>query len=193
MLIGMNILGRLRKKLQRSNKRAKIAWVGLDHAGKTSLVHFLMTGEVNTPNLPVTIGINVDKFYFETDEKIEIAIWDLAGQAIYRDLLWNNYLENVNGLIFVIDSAAPDRFDEAKDELWTRFLKNQNFEPIPILILANKQDLPEAVESGIIAQKLNLHTVKSHSYSIMPCSAKSGQNVQEAMTWLVDRILKNLA
>ena len=87
-----------------------------------------------------------------------------------------------------MDSADPDRFEEAQRELWKYVIENHSIGDIPILILANKQDLPEAKSAGEVARALDLHKLTKHSYAIVPTSAQSGFNLEDALEWLRQRI-----
>ena len=87
---------RLRKPLQTTELSARLAWVGLDHAGKTSIVHYLKTGEI--ADHEPTVGANIERIFDEKDHKIELVIWDLGGQQVRRQTMWKSYLENLNEL-----------------------------------------------------------------------------------------------
>ena len=58
--------------------------------------------------------------------------------------LWRSYTRCTDGIIFVVDSAEEERLDEAKVELW-RTMKYQDNKDIPLLVLANKQDIEGAM------------------------------------------------
>jgi signal recognition particle receptor subunit beta len=96
------------------------------------------------------------------------------------------------GIVYVVDSADKSRIDEAKTELWKYVLDNDKVENIPILVLANKQDLPDAASAGEVARGLNLHKVTTHSYAIVPTSAKTGFNVEEGLEWLRQRVTEKI-
>ena len=71
--------------------------------------------------------------------------------------LWRSYTRCTDGIIFVVDSAEQDKLDEAKVELW-RTMKYQDNKDIPLLILANKQDLQTALSSSDIEDALGIDT-----------------------------------
>ena len=78
--------------------------------------------------------------------------------------------------------------------MWKYVLDNPSVKDnsVPILILANKQDLPTSRNAGEIARALKLHTVTNQSYAIFPCSAKTAFNLEEALEWLRQRIVETL-
>lgn len=67
-------------------------------------------------------------------------MWDVGGQEKLRPL-WKSYTRCTDGIIFVVDSCDAERLEEAKMEL-TRTARSPDNAGVPILILANKQDLP---------------------------------------------------
>lgn len=167
--------------------KAKLIWLGLDRAGKTSLVRRVMTGEF-AGNTHRTMGLNVDKLVVESDQLLEFVSWDLGGQVHFRTI-WESYLAGSDAIIFVIDSADESRFPEAKKELWKYVIENKNLsDRIPILILANKQDLPEAKSTSDLISALGLNQTELHSYMILGVSALSGQGLVDAMNWLAERV-----
>merc|ERR1712094_66392 len=92
-------------------KDCRILMVGLDAAGKTTILYKLKLGEVVT-TIP-TIGFNVETVEYKN---ITFTVWDVGGQDKIRPL-WRHYYENTQGVIFVVDSNDRDRMQEAKSEL----------------------------------------------------------------------------
>jgi len=184
----MSFLKRLRSFVQKKSQTVKVSWVGLDYAGKSTIIKRVTQG-VFSEDTKRTLGLNVDEF--ESDS-IKFVCWDIGGQTVFRDSLWDAYISGSSGIIFVVDSADPPRFDEARRELWRYVIDNEKVGEIPILILANKQDLPEARSAGEVARALDLHKVINHSYAIVPTSAASGFNVDDALEWLRQRITEKI-
>merc|ERR1712159_783111 len=79
----------------------RILMVGLDAAGKTTILYKLKLGEVGT-TIP-TIGFNVEAV---TYKNITFTVWDVGGQDKIRPL-WRHYYEDAHGVIFVVDSNDP--------------------------------------------------------------------------------------
>merc|ERR1711898_38016 len=89
----------------------RILMVGLDAAGKTTILYKLKVGEV-VHTIP-TIGFNVETVEYKN---VNFTVWDVGGQHKIRPL-WRHYFQNTNGIIFVVDSNDRERIGEAKDEL----------------------------------------------------------------------------
>jgi small GTP-binding protein len=185
LAINMSFLQRLAKQRQRQKQIVKLAWLGLDFSGKTTIINKVTSGEFSELTKR-TLGMNVDEFY---SEGIKFVSWDIGGQISFRSTLWESYMSGAMGIVFVVDSAVEKRFGEARNELWKYIFENDKVTNIPILILANKQDLPEAKNAGEIARALDLHKVTKHSYAIFPTSAKTGLNLEEALEWIRQRIM----
>ena len=170
-------------RLLGGNKEYRILMLGLDAAGKTTLLYRLKLGEVET-TVP-TIGFNVEQVQY--NNKISFVVWDVGGQDRLR-MLWRHYYENVQALIFVVDSADVDRLDVAKAELM-KLVAAEELKDAIILIFANKQDLRGAVKASEMAQRLSLPSMKNQWY-IQPCVATDGQGLCEGLDWLSDALSK---
>ncbi len=105
--------------------------VGLDAAGKTTILYKLKLGEVVT-TIP-TIGFNVETVEYKN---ISFTVWDVGGQDKIR-LLWRHYYQNTQGLIFVVDSNDRDRIDDAREELH-KMLSEEELRDAVLLVFANK-------------------------------------------------------
>lgn len=185
----MSFLKRLKTFMGKKSKQTvKVSWIGLDYAGKSTIIKRVTQG-LFSDDTKRTLGLNVDEF---ESEGIKFVCWDIGGQTVFRDSLWESYIAGSSGIIFVVDSSAPDRFPEAQKELWKYVIENQSVGDIPILILANKQDLPEARSAGEVARALDLHKLTKHSYAIVPTSAASGFNLEDALEWLRQRITEQI-
>jgi hypothetical protein len=89
-----------------SKKEMRILMVGLDAAGKTTILYKLKLGEIVT-TIP-TIGFNVETVEYKN---INFTVWDVGGQDKIRPL-WRHYYQNTQGIIFVVDSNDRDRIPE---------------------------------------------------------------------------------
>merc|ERR1712186_271515 len=116
----------------------RILMVGLDAAGKTTILYKLKLGEVVT-TIP-TIGFNVETVEYKN---ITFQVWDVGGQDKIRRL-WRHYYVGTHGAIFVIDSSDRDRIQDAREEL-TKMLSEDEMRDAVLLVMANKQDLPNAM------------------------------------------------
>merc|ERR1711951_53799 len=173
-----NLMSRLFAK-----KQMRILMVGLDAAGKTTILYKLKLGEIVT-TIP-TIGFNVETVEYKN---ISFTVWDVGGQDKIRPL-WRHYFQNTQGLIFVVDSNDRERISEARDELM-RMLAEDELREAVLLIFANKQDLPNAMNAAEITDKLGLHSLRNRVWYIQATCATSGDGLYEGLDWLSNQ-LKN--
>jgi len=103
--------------------------------------------------------------------------------------LWRHYFQNTQGLIFVIDSNDRERVNEARDELH-RMLGEDELRDACLLVFANKQDLPNAMQASEITDKLGLHALKAKSWYIQGTCATTGEGLYEGLEWLSTEIQK---
>ncbi|KAJ3703102.1 hypothetical protein LUZ61_006807 [Rhynchospora tenuis] len=180
-----------------AKKEMRILMVGLDAAGKTTILYKLKLGEIVT-TIP-TIGDaccscssvkrpSSSSFNVETVEykNISFTVWDVGGQDKIRPL-WRHYFQNTQGLIFVVDSNDRDRVVEARDELH-RMLNEDELRDAVLLVFANKQDLPNAMNAAEITDKLGLHSLRQRHWYIQSTCATSGEGLYEGLDWLSSNI-----
>jgi len=164
-------------------KQMRILMVGLDAAGKTTILYKLKLGEIVT-TIP-TIGFNVETVEYKN---ISFTVWDVGGQDKIRPL-WRHYFQNTQGLIFVIDSNDRERVKEAEEEL-SRMLQEDELRDAVLLIFANKQDLPNAMSAAEITDLLKLHSNKNKDWYIQATCATQGQGLYEGLDWLSNELSK---
>ncbi|KAL2167244.1 hypothetical protein VTG60DRAFT_1568 [Thermothelomyces hinnuleus] len=165
-------------------KEMRILMVGLDAAGKTTILYKLKLGEVVT-TIP-TIGFNVETVEYRN---IQFTVWDVGGQDKIRPL-WRHYFQNTQGIIFVVDSNDRDRVPEAREEL-QRMLNEDELRDALLLVFANKQDLPNAMSVAEITDKLGLHSLRQRTWYIQSTCATSGDGLFEGLDWLAQEIKKH--
>ena len=158
-------------------KEMRILMVGLDAAGKTTILYKLKLGEIVT-TIP-TIGFNVETVDYKN---ISFTVWDVGGQDKIRPL-WRHYFQNTQGVIFVVDSNDRDRAGEAREEL-ARMLNEEELRDAVLLIFANKQDLPSAMNAAEMTEKLNLNSMRNRNWYIQATCATSGDGLYEGLDWL---------
>ncbi|KAH0765265.1 hypothetical protein KY290_001237 [Solanum tuberosum] len=168
-----------------AKKEMRILMVGLDAAGKTTILYKLKLGEIVT-TIP-TIGFNVETVEYKN---ISFTVWDVGGQDKIRPL-WRHYFQNTQGLIFVVDSNDRDRVVEARDELH-RMLNEDELREAVLLVFANKQDLPNAMNAAEITDKLGLHSLRQRHWYIQSTCATSGEGLYEGLDWLSNNIASKL-
>lgn len=155
---------------------ARIVMVGLDAAGKTTVLYKLKLNDVVT-TIP-TIGFNVERVEYKN---LKMTIWDIGGQDRLRPL-WRHYYENTNGVIFVVDSCDKTRMKIAKDEI-ARMMAEPALQSAKLCVFANKQDMPHAMNASELVEALELRNLKSQWF-VQPTSAVSGAGLYEGLDWL---------
>uniref|UniRef100_A0A8C2RJX0 ARF GTPase 5 n=1 Tax=Capra hircus TaxID=9925 RepID=A0A8C2RJX0_CAPHI len=157
-------------------KQMRILMVGLDAAGKTTILYKLKLGEIVT-TIP-TIGLYLPgtdpeiescylrSFNVETVEykNICFTVWDVGGQDKIRPL-WRHYFQNTQGLIFVVDSNDRERVQESADEL-QKMLQEDELRDAVLLVFANKQDMPNAMPVSELTDKLGLQHLRSRTWYV---------------------------
>jgi len=171
----------LLRSLKKSDKEVRILMLGLDNSGKTSILKRL--SEEDITHIMPTQGFNIKSLLHEG---FKLNVWDIGGQKTIRPY-WKNYFENTDCLIYVVDSSDRRRLDESRDELH-ELLEEDKLSGIPVLIFANKQDLMNAVPEEEIVESMGLMEIKDRTFSIQPCSAKTGEHLQEGLEWAVKQI-----
>jgi len=174
--------GKLFKRLF-STKDMRILMVGLDAAGKTTILYKLKLGEIVT-TIP-TIGFNVETVEYKN---INFTVWDVGGQDKIRPL-WRHYFQNTQGLIFVVDSNDKERITEAAEEL-NKMLNEDELRDAALLVFANKQDLPNAMSVAEITDKLALHSLRTRKWYIQSTCATTGDGLYEGLDWLSNILSK---
>eukprot|EP01108_Squamamoeba_japonica_P004984 TRINITY_DN38_c0_g1_i2.p1 TRINITY_DN38_c0_g1~~TRINITY_DN38_c0_g1_i2.p1 ORF type:complete len:181 (+),score=62.68 TRINITY_DN38_c0_g1_i2:60-602(+) len=166
------------------SKEMRILMVGLDAAGKTTILYKLKLGEIVT-TIP-TIGFNVETVEYK---KINFTVWDVGGQDKIRPL-WRHYYQNTQGLIYVVDTNDRDRVIESAEELG-RMLGESELANAAVLVFANKQDLPNAMSVAEVTDKLGLHEMRNRKWYIQGCCATSGDGLYEGLDWLSRSLSEN--
>jgi ADP-ribosylation factor protein 1 len=169
--------------LFQSNEPKRILMLGLDAAGKTTILYQLKINEIVT-TVP-TIGFNLEEVKYKN---LTMSIWDIGGQDKIRKL-WRYYFNGSMAIIFVVDSSDHSRIEEAQEELH-KLLKEDELYRIPVLIYANKQDSQFALTINQIAEKLCMHEFPNREWFIQPCCATNGDGLYEGLDWLSNTLLK---
>lgn len=162
-------------------KEMRILMVGLDAAGKTTILYKLKLGEIVT-TIP-TIGFNVETVEYKN---ISFTVWDVGGQDKIRPL-WRHYFQNTQAIIFVVDSNDRDRCSEAREEL-QRMLNEDELRDAILLVFANKIDLPNAMNAAEITDKLGLHSLRQRQWYIQSTCATSGEGLYQGLDWLTSHL-----
>lgn len=157
--------------------------IGLDHAGKSTLLEKLKTDYTKKAGLAPeritpTVGMNLAKISFDG---AQVVFWDLGGQVKVRSI-WERYYSEAHAVVFVIDSADISRFEEAK-LAHDAVVQHEYLANIPVVIFANKQDLPAALSLSDVA--LNFENANAPT-KIFPISSITGEGVHDALAATIE-------
>lgn len=165
-------------------KAPHVVLLGLDSAGKSTLLYKLHRGVIMDTS--PTIGFNV--VTLELTKKSVLTVWDVGGQRSLRPN-WRHYLEGCKALVFVVDASDRTRIEEAKMALKT-ILSDPNLEDVPLMVLANKTDLPNSMALNEVCQHLDLENCTDRTWEIQECSAAKGLGLQQAFLSVAKLIQK---
>uniref|UniRef100_UPI0037E86BB0 ADP-ribosylation factor-like protein 11 n=1 Tax=Semicossyphus pulcher TaxID=241346 RepID=UPI0037E86BB0 len=159
---------------QARSSSPQVILMGLDSAGKSTLLARLLTGQVMETS--PTIGFNVGTL--DLDKKISLTVWDVGGQKSMRPN-WRYYLDDCRALVFVVDSTDRTRMPEAQKAL-KKVLADEKLRGIPLMVLANKKDLPDSMTIREISNQLDLPAHSERLWEVQACSALKGLGLQQA-------------
>ncbi|KAK9300799.1 hypothetical protein QLX08_006653 [Tetragonisca angustula] len=148
--------------------------LGLDNAGKTTYLEAAKT-----------------KFTKNYKAGVRFNFWDLGGQEELRSL-WDKYYAESHAVIYIVDSSDREKISESK-ETFDRVISSEHLIGVPLLVLANKQDVPDCM--GVREVKpifnQNAHLIGRRDCMVMPVSALNGDGIDEGIHWLVDCVKRN--
>jgi ADP-ribosylation factor protein 1 len=160
-------------------RELKIIIAGVSGTGRTTVLYKLKDGgDISTIH---TIGFHMETVKHRGNSCI---MFEVGDQDKHRPF-WREWWQKVEGLIFVVDSTE-ENFEETKEELQFR-LQDDKLSSAPLLILANKQDLPDALSAAKLTRVLELDLIKDRPWHIEPTSATSGMGLHNGLDWLVDQ------
>ncbi|KAK4433195.1 ADP-ribosylation factor 2 [Sesamum alatum] len=168
------------------NTEMRVVMLGLDAAGKTTILYKLHIGEVLS-TVP-TIGFNVEKVQYKN---VIFTVWDVGGQEKLRPL-WRHYFNNTDGLIYVVDSLDRERIGMAKKE-FQAIIRDPFMKNAIILVFANKQDLRGAMTPMEICDGLGLNDLKERKWHIERTCAIKGEGLYEGLDWLSNTLKEQRA
>ncbi|XP_017752922.1 PREDICTED: ADP-ribosylation factor-related protein 1 isoform X1 [Eufriesea mexicana] len=187
--------------------------LGLDNAGKTTYLEAAKTKftknykGMNPSKITTTVGLNIGKIDIAG---VRFNFWDLGGQEELRSLwdkvsynliyeciivqiiLYLQYYAESHAVIYIVDSSDREKIPESK-ETFDRVISSEHLIGVPLLVLANKQDVPDCM--GVREVKpifnQNAHLIGRRDCMVMPVSALNGDGIDEGIHWLVDCVKRN--
>lgn len=176
------LLSLIRKLKSTPDREVRILLLGLDNAGKTTILKKLASEDV--AEITPTQGFNIKSVQ---TAGFKLNVWDIGGQRKIRPY-WRNYFDNTDVLIYVLDSSDRKRFEETSVEL-AELLSEEKLNNVPLLVFANKQDLFNAAPASELAEGLNLPAIRDRKWQIQACSAVSGEGLKDGLDWACKNIL----
>ncbi|KAK3821058.1 MAG: hypothetical protein J3Q66DRAFT_332555 [Benniella sp.] len=158
--------------------------IGIDAAGKTTILYRLKLGERIT-TIP-TIGFNCETVAYNN---FTMTIWDVSGGG-KLPFLWRHYFEDTVGVIFVVDSNDTDRIGEVKGHLWRVLneLNEMGLQRTPLLVYANKQDRETSMTVAETRDALDLNSIEGREWHIQGTCALDGDGLKEGLDWYIAQV-----
>jgi len=176
------------KKVKLKEREMRILMVGLDNAGKTTIVKRLNGEDIN--EISPTLGFNIMTLEYRG---YKLNIWDIGGQKSLR-AYWRNYFETTDALIWVVDSSDTRRLNDCKEELH-KLLEEEKLAGASLCIFANKQDISGALDFEEIEKFLDFHETAMNGnrhWAILGCSAHTGEGLREGFDWVVKDVASRI-
>mmetsp|Transcript_25307 Transcript_25307/g.60101 ORF Transcript_25307/g.60101 Transcript_25307/m.60101 type:complete len:185 (-) Transcript_25307:35-589(-) len=173
------------KKVRQKEREMRLLMVGLDNAGKTTVVKKFNGEDID--EISPTLGFNIKTMDYRG---YKLNVWDVGGQKTLRSY-WRNYFESTDGMIWVVDSADVRRLADCAEEL-QNLLHQEKLAGASLLVLANKQDLAGALAPEEIAKVLKIDGETQRHCHIQACSAVTGEGLEAGVDWLVSDIASRI-
>mmetsp|Transcript_9720 Transcript_9720/g.15942 ORF Transcript_9720/g.15942 Transcript_9720/m.15942 type:complete len:197 (-) Transcript_9720:1190-1780(-) len=173
-------MGGKSSQLSSRSKHANVLFVGLDGGGKTAILNRLSGyGENTAHQATQTKGLSIVKL---SQLGFKLLCYDVGGSKDYQST-WENYYSKSHVVVFVIDSADRKRIEKAGTML-QMLLEDPKLSGVPLLILANKQDLFSSISGMEVCDGLNCSQIRGRSWQIQQTSALTGEGLQVAFDWI---------
>ncbi|XP_015786378.1 ADP-ribosylation factor-like protein 8B-A [Tetranychus urticae] len=158
----------------------ELTLVGLQNSGKTTFVNVIASNSFLEDMIP-TVGFNMRKV---TKGNVTIKIWDIGGQPRFRSM-WERYCRGVNAIVYMVDAADHEKIEGSRNELHNLLDKPQ-LAGIPVLVLGNKKDLPDALDVNELIEQMNLAVIQDREICCYSISCKEKSNIDITLQWLIN-------
>lgn len=171
---------RIIKKIKKDRKQLKILVLGLDNAGKTTILHRAFEKPID--RVEPTFGYQIHNVFYNS---FNLLILDIGGQSLFREY-WSNYYEKVDGVLFVFDSSDSRSFVEHIGSIRSVLVDT------PVLIFANKCDLNPGFEIDSLGMDFCRFLAEKKDVHLVKCSGITGEGLEAGLCWIISRSMRNL-
>lgn len=183
----MGLLSIIRKQ-KLKDQEIRLLVLGLDNAGKTTIVRQLMGAD--TTLISPTMGFQIHTFPYR---ECQINAWDIGGQTTLRSF-WGNYFDKLDAILWVVDGTSLERLAELYLELREKVIQQDQLAGIFFCILVNKMDLIDEADQEnvrqVVISTLNLQKEIPEDKYIVECvSGRTGKNITGFMDWIVQKVV----
>ncbi|CAH0384646.1 unnamed protein product [Bemisia tabaci] len=157
----------------------ELTLVGLQCSGKTTFVNVIASNQFSEDMIP-TVGFNMRKI---TKGNVTIKVWDIGGQPRFRSM-WERYCRGVNAIVYMVDAADNEKIEASRNELH-QLVDKPALAGIPILVLGNKRDLPNALDVKELIDRMDLVAIQDREICCYSISCKQKDNIDITLQWLI--------
>lgn len=170
---------RIVKKIKKDQRQLKILVLGLDNAGKTTILHKVFEKPIDS--VEPTFGYKMHRIPYKS---FDLLVLDVGGQSLFREY-WSNYYEKVDGVVFVFDSSDGRSFVEYVGGIRSVLVGT------PILIFANKCDLNPTFEASSLGTDF-CEFLEGGSIRLVRCCGITGEGVETGFDWIIQESVRSL-
>ena len=169
---------------------APIQMTGLNDCGKSTLMYKVVTNHSEIAITIPTIGFVLETAPLRRPYNFELMTYPCGGhnRRLAR-VIARHVAVGTAAIVFVVDSADRDTFEQAREEM-EAMLNSDVYLHLPLLVLANKADLPTAASTAEVARALGVDRVFDRDFAVRACSAATGEGVASALSWVAECIAK---
>eukprot|EP00455_Lapot_gusevi_P023729 TRINITY_DN2462_c0_g3_i1.p1 TRINITY_DN2462_c0_g3~~TRINITY_DN2462_c0_g3_i1.p1 ORF type:complete len:188 (+),score=20.30 TRINITY_DN2462_c0_g3_i1:126-689(+) len=171
-------------------KPKQINILGLDYAGKSHMIYKFQSDPDKIQTVIPTIGLTL-----ETTEHRGLLLysWDFGGRSRLRPLE-KHYYKECEGVVYVLDSTDRETLSNSENpkrssvHLINEILTEDMLLGRPLLIFANKQDLPNCIPLSELIETMGLDKISDRQWKVQPCSVQTGEGLEEGWNWIISQV-----